>query len=287
MPAPRPVDHDLRGHGAAAGPAYSRHAMTAFGELLKRWRTDRRLSQEQLAFDASVSTRHLSCLERAKAQPSRDMVLCLARALDLPLRDQNLLLGAAGFAPSFTAAPLDSLALAPVARAVALVLEKAEPYGAVVVDRTWNVLRMNAAAQTLFGHFLLEHDPAVAGNVVKAVLHPKALRPHVVNWHDVATSLWDRLAHELVLHPHDAARRALADEVLRYPGVAALRGTPPSTPTLPTLPVHLRRGDDEVRLFTLLSTVGTPLDVTAQELAIETYFPADDASDEWIRARCR
>lgn len=257
---------------------------TAFGELLRHWRSARRLSQEQLAFDAQLSTRHLSCLERAKSQPSRDAVLELSAALGLELRDQNALLHAAGFAPVYAASSFDSLDLAPVRRALELLLERAEPHGAIVVDRTWNVLRVNQGATRLIRAFgPAEPDPAIAGNVLKALLHPAGLRPAIVNWESVAAQAMGRLERELALNPTDEARRSLHAELRQYPGIASLP-TVHDAPSLgPTATIHFRRGADEVRLFTLLTSLGTPLDVTAQELTIESYFPADEASEAWLR----
>jgi transcriptional regulator with XRE-family HTH domain len=251
-----------------------------FAGLLRRWRTSRRLSQEALAFQADTSTRHLSYLETGKARPSREMVLALSRALALELRERNVMLGSAGFAPAFSASGLESLEMAPVRQAVDLLLAKQEPYGAVVVDRVWNVLRMNDGAQRMVAHFLPAPPsaPGVATNLVRAVLHPQGLRPSLVNWVEVAAFTLERLEHECALDPHDAERAALRAEVRRYPGVDALAAAELPRTAAPVSLVHLRRGEDEARLFTMLTTIGTPLDVTAQELAIESYFPADQAT---------
>ena len=256
-----------------------------FGPLLKRWRQTRRLSQEQLAFDAEISTRHLSCLENGKAKPSRDMVLVLSSALELDLRERNVMLGSAGFAPLYTSNGLESLSMAPVRRAVELMLAQQEPFGALVVDRVWNLLRMNEGALRMMRVFMPEppEDERIATNVVRATMHPSGLRPAIVNWVEVAVFLLERLDRECAMYPYDAERLALRDEIRRYPGVDALAlpGAPESG--MPVSLVHLKRGEHEARLFTTVTTLGTPLDVTAQELAIETYFPADDATDAWLR----
>lgn len=259
-------------------------SMEGFGPLLRRWRANRRLSQEQLAFDAGVSTRHLSCLETGKAQPSRAMVLALAGTLELELRERNVLLGSAGFAPHYSAAALDSLELEPVRRAVELILQQQEPYGAVLFDRCWNVLRLNRGAERLFATFLGSHalEPRITSNLVRAALHPDALRPSIVNWTELAALLLERLTREHAQHPGDSERAALLAEVRSYPGIAQLESDPCGAGA-PFATVHLRRGGDEVRLFTLLTTLGTPLDTTAQELTLETYFPADSASEAWLR----
>ncbi len=255
-----------------------------FGGLLKRWRSVRRLSQEALAFEAEISTRHLSCLETGKAKPSREMVLLLSSALSLELRERNVMLGSAGFAPVYTAQRLESLEMAPVRKAIDLLLQKQEPYGALVVDRVWNVLRMNQGALRLFRHFApnAPDDPRVATNVVRSALHPQGLKPAIVNWVEVALFALERLEHECAMYPDDVERQALLADLRTDPGVAMLSVSAMPRSSQPVSLVHLKRGDDEVRLFTMITTIGTPLDVTAQELAVETYFPADDATARWF-----
>lgn len=259
-----------------------------FARLLRLHRSRRRLSQELLALDADVSARHLSCLETGKSHPSREMVLRLAGVLELDLRDRNTLLVSAGFAPAYPSSPLGSLDMAPVGQAIELLLAKQEPFGAVVVDRCWNALRANAGARRLLDRFLdAKRLPArIATNLVRATLHPGGLRPHVVNWGEVAGIVLDRIERAHLAHPEDDERRALLEEVRAFPGMGEVTpGAPPGG--VPAAVLHLRRGADEVRLFTLLTTIGTPLDVTAQELTLESFFPADDASDRWFRASAR
>jgi transcriptional regulator with XRE-family HTH domain len=259
-----------------------------FARLLRMHRSRRRLSQEQLGLEAEVSARHLSCLETGKAYPSREMVRLLARVLDLDLRERNLLLVSAGFAPAFPASPLGGLDMAPVRRAIELLLEKQEPFGAVVVDRCWNVLRANAGARRLLARFLdaKRLPERIATNLVRATLHPEGLRPHIANWGEVAGIVLERLERAHHAHPGDDGRRELLEEVRGYPGVG--RTTPGAVPAgAPAAVLHLRRGADQLRLFTLLTSIGTPLDVTAQELTLESFFPADDATDRWFRASAR
>ena len=240
-----------------------------FGERLRRWRVARRFSQEGLAAAAQISTRHLSFLETGKANPSREMVLVLTNALDLELRERNTMLGAAGFAPVYAASPMDGARMAPIRAAIGLILAQQEPYGALVVDPTWNILETNRAAARLIARFLPRppDDPRVTGNLARMTLHPDGLRPVIANWPEVARFAVDRLAHERANYPYDPAREALAAELLAYPGVADL---PRCLQTQdPMASVHLRRGAEEARLFVMLTTLGTPLDVTAQKLADE------------------
>lgn len=255
-----------------------------FPRMLREHRARRRWSQEHLGLEAGVSTRHLSCLETGKARPSREMVLLLARVLELELRERNTFLVSAGFAAMYPMTPLEARAMAPVNRAIDLLLAQQEPYGAVLIDRCWNVLRANEGARRLLAAFL---DPSavplhVAANLVRATLHPEGLRAFVVNWQEVASLLMERLERAHHTHPEDEERRALLEEVRGYPGMAALAGGVAS-PSAPVAVLHLRRGEDELRLFTLLTTIGTPLDVTAQDLTLESLFPADEATERWFR----
>lgn len=214
------------------------------------------------------------------------MVLLLASVLGLELRERNALLVGAGFAAVYPTTPLEGLAMAPVNRAIELLLAQQEPYGAVLIDRCWNVLRVNHGARRLLAAFL---DPSrvpasIATNLVRATLHPEGLRPHVANWNEVAAIVLERVERAHHAHPADEERRALLEEIRAYPDVAsAARGMPSGA--APVAMLHLRRGADELRLFTLLTTIGTPIDVTAQELTIESFFPADEATQRWLRTR--
>lgn len=263
----------------ATMPATAVHA--AFGPLLRRWRQSRGLSQEKLAEHAEVSPRHLSFLETGRSAPSREMVLVLAGTLDLPLRDQNALLGAAGFSAAFAESNLESRELGMISRALDRLLAKQEPYPAIVVDPAWNVSRMNLGAQRLFAWCLEGRNPppGVLANAMRATLHPEALRPVIVGWAPFAAALIARTRRELELRP-DPRVRALLDEVLAYPDVP--RSAPGQLPAGPFLPVHVRKHDMELRFFTTLTALGTPLDVTAQEVHIESYFPADEATEKFL-----
>lgn len=260
----------------------------ALGALLREWRIARRFTQQELADRAEVSVRHLSFLETGRAGASREMVLVLGNALDLPLRERNLLLGAAGFAPAYRETSLHEPPMAHVRRALDHLLAQQEPFPAVVLDRSWNVLRLNLGAQRLFGHFLVpRHPPAIVlGNLAHALFHPEGLRHVIVDWPLVAAAAAERLHREAAADPSDGGPRALRDAVLAYPGVPDRLRQPRLLDAPPVaLPLCLRAPDGvEARFFTTLTTLGTPLDVTAEELRIESYFPLDDPTDAFIRA---
>lgn len=254
----------------------------AFGEMLRSFRTHRRLTQEALASEAEVSTRHVSYLENGRAQPSRDMVLVLASALEIPLRERNLLLHAAGFAPAYGESDYDSPDMAQVRAAVDFLLQRHEPHAAIAVDVLWNLRIMNGAAQRLFGAMLAPCPelPRLMQNAALLLLHPTALRPYVSNWEEVAAYLVDRLRREAARHRPEETQ-ALLTELASFPDVP-MRVLEPVPKGRLLLPVHLRKGDLALSFFTTITTLGTPLDVTAQELRVEAYFPADDATARWV-----
>jgi transcriptional regulator with XRE-family HTH domain len=255
---------------------------TSFGSYLRWWRTRRGLSQLDLAGVAGTSQRHVSFLESGRTQPSREMVLRLAAALDVPLRQQNALLLAAGFAPAWRESDLAAPELTTVNQALDHMLAQQEPFPALVVDRRWNLLRANAGAGRLTA-FLTGPVPAPASppgtvNIAKWLLAPEGLRPLLVNWHEVAIYFLrgvqaDALA-DGTQETADLLRRLLA-----YPGVPALSHVPAlEEPPSPVLAMHFRQGQTSLRLFTTIATLGTPQDVTVQELRIECFFPADQAT---------
>jgi transcriptional regulator with XRE-family HTH domain len=264
---------------------------SGLGALLREWRLARRLTQQALADSAEVSVRHLSFLETGRASASREMVLVIANALDLPLRERNLLLGAAGFAPVYRETSLDAPPMAHIRRALDHILAQQEPFPAIVLDRSWNVARMNAGAQRLFARFLLPlaPPPVVLGNLVHALFHPEGLRHVIVDWPTVASAMAERLHREASADPGAGGPRALRDAVLAYPGIPERLRQPRLLDAPPVaLPLCLRALDGaEARFFTTLTTLGTPLDVTAEELRIESYFPLDDATDAFLRALAR
>lgn len=203
------------------------------------------------------------------------MVLALGAALELPLRERNVLLAAAGFAPVYRMSPLDDPCMLHVHEAVSHILALHEPHPAILMDRRWNVLRMNAGAMRLFAFCGVVVPAGATLNAGRALFDPAlGLKDSIVNFDAVADAVLARLRTECDV---DSSMRELLGELER------LRGTVPERPreTVPNrvaLPVHLRRNGEDLRYFTTLTTLGTPLDVTAQELVIEGYFPMDDAT---------
>ena len=268
-----------------SSPARASAGGAHVGALLREWRAARRVSQLALALDAGTSTRHLSCVETGKAQPSRALIARLADTLDVPLRERNALLLAAGYAPEYAETGLDAPELAQVRRAVEFIIGHQEPYPAFVLNRRWDILLANRAAARLatalgagVGH----------GNMVRQFFDPRDIRAAVVNWEEVAGDLIRHLHDEVAAAPSDVRARALLEEALGYPDVPArwrarvLDAAPP-----PLLTVRFRAADGELRFFSTLTTFGTPRDVTIDELRIECTFPADERTAEFCRGLAR
>ncbi len=256
--------------------------LASFGDLLRYWRQQRGVSQLALSLTSDVSQRHISFLESGRSQPSRDMVLRLAKMLDVPLRSQNQLLTAAGFASIFTEQSLDTPELAPVRQAIDFMLQQQEPYPAIVMDQYWNQIESNAAAQHLFG--LLMPTEALADcldehgrlNLMKATLHPNGLRRTIVNWPNVATQLIHRVHREAVMAGEQSMTQTLFEQLMAYPDVADCWRVTTESLQLPLLTVSFVQDPHSFSFFTTITTLGTPYDITLQELRIESLFPADE-----------
>lgn len=256
----------------------------AFGQMLRYWRQHRRLSQLELAGRASISGRHLSFLETGRSSPSREMVLGLAEAMDLPLREHNALLDAAGFSARYTELDFGSPELAQVRRMLDIVLQRQEPYPVVVLDRHWNVLMSNQAALRMVGMLLPAETLAVMAsgkplNLVHTIFAHEGLKESIENWEAVAHATVLRLSREAAAKD-DKQLKQLLQAVLSMPSVPpAWRVLDLGAATNPFIPLVLSKGELRLNLFTTLSAIGTPLDVTLQELSLETYFPADDETE--------
>jgi len=258
-------------------------AASLVGELLRDWRTRRRRSQLDLAMDAGVSTRHLSFVETGRARPSPELVLSLAHHLDVPLRERNTLLLAAGYAPRFGQTTLDDPSMAQVRASIQRLLDAHHPYPGVAIDRQWNVVLANAAA-----NLLLEGVPEeLLGppmNVYRISLHPDGLARRTTNFVDWAAYLLSQLHRSAVL-TGDPALESLLEEVSAYPNVQQVKPLIDARPLEETpllVPFRVATPVGELSLFTTLTTFGTPRDVTLDELAIELFFPEDARSDALI-----
>jgi transcriptional regulator with XRE-family HTH domain len=264
----------------APGVAYlERMSSAPVGALLRDWRQRRRLSQLDLALEAGVSTRHLSFVETGRAKPSSEMVLHLADELEVPLRERNRLLLAAGYAPVYEERALDEPEMQPVHDAVQLVLDGHDPYPAITVDRGWALVAHNRGAALLMAG-LPDDLLAPPMNVLRASLHPDGLAPRIANLGQWKAHLLERLGRQAAV-TGDPALRTLHDELAGYPAPA----DPGAATSDVVVPLRLTIPGGELRFLSTVTTFGTPADITVEELSIESFFPADRATADWLRAQ--
>ena len=250
------------------------------GPLFRAWRERRRVSQLDLALRAEISARHLSFVETGRSQPSRDMVLHLAEHLEIPLRERNTLLLAAGYAPAFHERPLGDPALAQAREAIERLLRAHEPYPAIAVDRHWNVVTANEAATSPMSSAAPELlQPPI--NLLRLSLHPEGLAPRILNLAEWRSHLLARLGHQVDL-TGDPVLVELLHELRRYPVQGADSPTIRAAPAV-VIPMQFQSDVGTLNLMGTTMVFGTPLDITLSELAIETFFPADEETAELLR----
>lgn len=257
--------------------------MSPIGKLLREWRSARGFSQLDLAMRAGFSSRHLSFIETGRTQPSRQALLILAETLEVPLRERNRLLEAGGYAHVYRQTPLDADEMRHVRGVLQFILDRHEPYGAVVLDRYSNLLMGNTAATKMLGTLVDSTLLSSSPNLLRMVFHPLGGRRHIVNWNEVSRHLLARADRELSV-PGDEVAAALLRELREYAGALTHESPAVIRAADVLLPVHIRKDGLDLRLFSAIMTLGTPQDVTLQELRIETFFPADAATEQLLRA---
>jgi transcriptional regulator with XRE-family HTH domain len=276
---------DLHRNGTAVEPS-------GVGPLLRRWREARHLSQLDLALDAEVSARHISFLETGRAEPSREMLLVLSNVLDIPLRERNFLLLAAGYAPVYGETSLDDPRMIQVRAAVEVILKSNEPRSALAHDRHWNVVMANAAfvrfvtailGKAPAGLVPLTVSKAPRLNVLRLIFDPNGIRKIIANWEPIAKSLLNE-AYRRLAWARDDTLKNLITELLAYPGVPARWREPDlEAPHELILPMELNLDGKIARMFSTVTTVATPHDVTLQELHVEVFYPADVETESVLR----
>ena len=257
-----------------------------FNALCREWRRVRKLSQLDLALAANVSHRHVSWLETGRSQPSREMVVRLSEAMEIPLRERNLLLQAAGFSAMYNESSLSDSVMEPVLDALKHVLEHHDPLPAFVVDRYWNVRMQNKAASLLLGvagdpgELMAELGWADEINLALLTLHPRGLGQFITNWQQAGPSFVRRLRQEAAASG-DPALQARMGEItalvdMESDEVSAAQGL------LPVLPLEIDLHGTSLSLFSVISTFGTPQDVTTDELRVEAFYPSDEATGRFF-----
>jgi transcriptional regulator with XRE-family HTH domain len=261
---------------AAVSSANSQPAR--IGDHLRLWRQRRHLSQLDLAGDAEISARHLSFVETGRAAPSREMVLRLAERLDVPLRERNVLLVAAGFAPAFPQRALDDPALKSARQAIDRVLKAHEPSPALAVDRHWNLVSANRMVRPLL-QGIAPHLLEPPLNVLRLSFHPEGVAPHTVNLGEWCAHLLERL-HRQCEATADPELLKLYHELKSYPIPARAA---PLTADPVAIPFKMRLNDVVLSFISTTMIFGTPVDITLSEIAVETFFPADEPTAERLR----
>lgn len=244
------------------------------------------MSQLELALEAEISARHLSFVETGRAQPSRDMIVHLAETLAVPLRERNAILLAAGFAPLYAERALDDPALSAARAAVDAVLQGCAPFPALAVDRRWNIVAFNAGAGALLDG--VAPDLLAAPNAMRLALHPQALAPQILNFGEWRAHLLARVRQQIAASG-DAGLEDLLNELLgyAYPETTDLTSHAHEAGADPAIvvPLRLRAGEATLSFISTITVFGTPVDVTLSELAIETFFPADAATSDFLRGK--
>lgn len=249
-----------------------------FGEQLRFWRKSKGFSQLDLAVDAEVSSKHISFLETGRNKPSRSMVLLLSGTLELPLRSRNDLLLSAGFSENYSRTPIHEKEMTSIRNILEMMLAKHEPYPAVVLDWGWNVLMGNDGYNNILESVKsLRADFSTSSNIVELIFDPKGLKPFISNWEEVASFAIQRLHREKMENKN--RHEVLLERLLSYPGTPLhWRSLNFKESSKPIVYVEFKIGEVALKFFTTLSSFGTPIDVTAEEIVIEQYFPADEAT---------
>lgn len=257
-----------------------------FGSLLRHWREARRYSQMDLALEANVSSKHVSFLETGRNRPSREMIVRLSNAMDIPLRDRNLMLSAAGFANAYAESSLEAPAISRVEDALQRILDKQDPYPAIVVDANWDIVRQNRGGYRL-SELFLDQQSLASQNAFELLFSDDGLQPYVGDWETLSSILLMRLFRETLSAGASPEKRALFERIAAMPTTPKnWRELSSGLPAGPTIDLILEKDDLRVQFFTTVTTFGTPQDVTLQELRIESYFPADERTrglcDSWL-----
>jgi transcriptional regulator with XRE-family HTH domain len=269
--------------GNVVSPAAPAAGGQGVGPLLRAWREQRRVSQLELALRADSSARHISFIETGRSRPSEEMVLRLAEHLDVPVRERNALLLAAGYAPHYPETPLDAPALGALREGLERLIQGYEPYPALVVDATYDVVTANRGITTLL-QGVPESLLAAPLNAMRLTLHPEGLAPRIRNLREWRGHLLAQMERQIALHRSDRLR-ALYEEVAAYPvRDSGADEEPAGDVAYFALPMRIEHEGRVLSFVSSISTFNTPMDVTVAELAIETFLPADPATVKYLHS---
>jgi transcriptional regulator with XRE-family HTH domain len=271
------------GTSVSSGRSSGQSSGQGVGPLLRGWRERRRVSQLELALRAGSSARHISFVETGRSRPSEEMVLRLAEHLDVPVRERNALLLAAGYAPHYPETPLEDPAMDALRAGLERLIRGYEPYPALVVNATYDVVTANRGATMLLAG-VAESLLTPPLNAMRLTLHPQGLAPRIRNLPEWRGHLLAQMEREIALH-RSAPLRALYEEVAAYPAPESGRGAGPADPVPHfALPMRIEHEGRTLSFISSISTFNTPMDVTVAELAVETFLPADPATAEYLHS---
>ena len=249
------------------------------GVLLKQWRGVRGRSQLDISVDTGISQKQISFIESGRSVPSRPTLMGIAQALEIPLRERNALLLTAGYAPMYSDAAWNSDEMKSINRALERIIAQHEPYPAMVMDRYWNLLLTNDAAPRFFNCFIDMSKRPSPRNMLHLMFDPRGMRPFIADWEALARTLIQRVHREAVGHIVDQKTKELLTALLGYPNVQSDWRTPERLSALPMIPMSFVKDGATMNYFSLVTTVGTPQTIAAQELRVECMYPADDETE--------
>lgn len=253
--------------------------MSSIGPLLSEYRKRSRLSQLDLSLLADVSCRHISFIETGRTKPSREMILKLADVMDLPHKESNLLLHTGGYAPAYSSLDFNHAEMIPVRKALSMILENHNPYPALVIDRNWNALMQNQSQAALMSLLIGGNGGLPTQNVLEGLFREDGFKNHIANWDEVAGHTLRRLRKQMLMTGDDESK-TLFDRVLKLSPPDNWQQPFDDLSDGPMLTIDINLGHQTLSMFTTLSQFGTALDTGMQELMIESYFPANEASRE-------
>lgn len=254
----------------------------SLGELLKYWRTVRNISQMELAMECDSSAKHLSFVETGRATPTRDLLLRMCEVLEIPLRTRNTILITTGYAPLYEETGLSEPEMTEVRELLERILAFNEPYPAMLIDRCMDISMANKSFLDMCRW--LEVDESLLKpenlNLMRLCFHPQGFRNYIVDLRLVFCTMRERFRRQLIAGDPENKLGNLLAEVDSYEP-QELDTEAESLPKL-LMPIHFRKGEQELSLVTTVATLGAPLNMTLQELQLEIGYPLETQDQNFL-----
>ncbi|BAH73652.1 helix-turn-helix domain-containing protein [Solidesulfovibrio magneticus] len=246
------------------------------GDLIRFWRNTKKISQMDLALEVDVSTRHLSFVETGKSRPSRKLVFKIAESLKMPFRHRNALLALAGYSSEFAEESFNGEGMGIVRQALQRFLSAHDPYPAFVIDGEYNILMKNFGYERMAKSIIGEDAFSRHNNAYLLTFSCDGFCNHIESWPAVGRFMLDRLMNEAIMTKNSKVYSLYQQCLSMFSDVE--EGAEQQVADLPVLSITLKCDGMLCKFFTLITTLGTPLDSTSQELRIESLCPADEAT---------